>query len=73
MTQIVDENRDPQLFKLKVAKRRKISVENSQERPHREPHFECSNTQRLGTGRRVKMLSCLLSGFDDRAYLAFPS
>jgi len=48
-------------------------VEDPQERPHRKPHFECSNTQRLGTGRRDKLLSCFVSGFEDKAYLAFPS
>ena len=73
MTQIVDELHDPQLFKLKVGKRPKISVENSQDRPHLKPHFECSNTQRLGTGRRDKLLSCFVSEFEAKAYLAFPS
>lgn len=48
---------DPQLFKLKVAKSRKITVENMLDRPHLEPHFQCSNTQRLGTQRRDKLLS----------------
>ncbi len=48
MTQIADENRDPQLFKLKVRKRRKISVEEFQNDPTENPTLSAQTRNALG-------------------------